>query len=870
MIKHLNRLFTLVAVLGSMASCTLYMDDLEIPEDELGFGEPHTEKIEMDGITGYSTYEYQDDVKALTQNVQQYIHHIDDSIVYYFDSTPSEYVPRVGEKLTMGACPLSVSGLNHKVLSVENANGFIKVTTMPVPYTEVYKQLNSEYDVEIVYPSFIGVDSTDLETEGITEEDMRVVVWDTYNRAMYPEEYKKQRAEAREKATRAGFLNGKSVPQLWQSEPLGPYARNNTKTKATRGEGLYGWKVLDDWYTGGWKENGMKPEARLTLLNLDTRLVKDFWNVAKNNRTWAGLVTGAHDADDEKPATPFVAIKKTMVVKYMIHISVYLQGPKLIVKTKGNYDLTMEDSYEFGVESGNLAEATRKIIADKFKKNPAELKIEPVLPEGLVPLPAVTPAVALYVQPRFSFTANIGGYGKIVKTKPMPAYEVEFNFEMLPQAEIVGALNPFMKPFMWGLQALVCERGKLEARRAKDPIGDENLEVEFGGTVGASVSAGFEVGLEICKWVNLGIYSDLVGSANVNVNYTPFTNNEWTGSQYFPEKNYINLGLNIKGGVTLGTGFKAKSSTQKKFDYEFVDVPLVDWKIYFRPVLSSFEATAFEYDSNTTLLKFCDCKFKVSSTGWFSKYNSNIQFVIVAKPKNGGKTLYFEGDVIDKLQKGKEYTVMCDFLLKNHADYDLSPAIKVLSGDEEELLLLGGYSAEAMGTQGGRDVKNLTATQTFGNKVSQLSSTMRSALKKKFGSEVKNWYIYGVVLETQVTGGTNIKEWGYEVNLSYDSGFGNMDYDVDVPIQRIGDGTKEIKSGKKTVDIYFVDPLSPDDLGAMPYILNIYPYSVNNEGKRKVHNNCKIVYIMYPHRNAKQVEEEMNKRTQNKGIVVSF
>lgn len=72
------------------------------------------------------------------------------------------------------------------------------------------------------------------------------------------------------------------------------------------------------------------------------------------------------------------------------------------------------------------------------------------------------------------------------------------------------------------------------------------------------------------------------------------------------------------------------------------------------------------------------------------------------------------------------------------------------------------------------------------------------------------------------------------------------------------------------MDIYFVDPLSPDDLGAMPYILNIYPYSVNNEGKRKVHNNCKIVYIMYPHRNAKQVEEEMNKRTQNKGIVVNF
>ena len=145
-----------------LTGCTLTMDEYEITEEDIGFDEPATVETEYGNIT----YQYQDGVRAITKNVQDYIQLVEhDSILYFAENTPSKWLPNVGDCLAAGCSRKLPYGLNHKVLSRENVGGFYKVVCTTASTDDIYKDLDINIDMDYDPVSLPTLDSIRLDSD---------------------------------------------------------------------------------------------------------------------------------------------------------------------------------------------------------------------------------------------------------------------------------------------------------------------------------------------------------------------------------------------------------------------------------------------------------------------------------------------------------------------------------------------------------------------------------------------------------------------------------------------------------------------------------------------------------------------------------
>ncbi|MBR1787601.1 MAG: hypothetical protein IJ762_00215 [Bacteroidaceae bacterium] len=143
-----------------LAGCTLSMEDWVLSEEERGIEEPYTEHTEYGDVT----YQFRDSVLPVTDRIQEdYIVRVEhDSILYFNGGIPGKWRPYVGMKLSAGCSHTLPYGLNHKVLSVEDVGGILKVVTTKVETEEVFKQLDYCLDA--------GLGSVDV--SAMSEEEM--------------------------------------------------------------------------------------------------------------------------------------------------------------------------------------------------------------------------------------------------------------------------------------------------------------------------------------------------------------------------------------------------------------------------------------------------------------------------------------------------------------------------------------------------------------------------------------------------------------------------------------------------------------------------------------------------------------------------
>lgn len=156
-----------------LAGCTLSMEDYVIEEEmSRGFDEPATELTDI----GTFTYQYQEGVRPITKKVLDYVLGVEsDSIVYYVENCPSEWLPKVGGYVSCGCSRKIPNGLCNRVLSVQHQDGHYKVVTTKATTDDVFKQLDIELDFEYQAPNL--TDSTLTDSLHLERKDSTIIDW---------------------------------------------------------------------------------------------------------------------------------------------------------------------------------------------------------------------------------------------------------------------------------------------------------------------------------------------------------------------------------------------------------------------------------------------------------------------------------------------------------------------------------------------------------------------------------------------------------------------------------------------------------------------------------------------------------------------
>lgn len=140
-----NILLTLLSLLF-VTSCTLSMDEWVDTEEDKGYDEVETVENELMSLD----YKYKENTRSLTENIQEYIVQVEsDSIIYFTDNIPSDWLPKVGGHVVSNCCELFPMGMIGRVLSVEHANGMYKVTVTGAEIQDAYEDFNLVIDTQI-------------------------------------------------------------------------------------------------------------------------------------------------------------------------------------------------------------------------------------------------------------------------------------------------------------------------------------------------------------------------------------------------------------------------------------------------------------------------------------------------------------------------------------------------------------------------------------------------------------------------------------------------------------------------------------------------------------------------------------------------
>lgn len=126
----------------ALSACSLYFDENDIPEEQLGVGQ---EAVVKDSVSTV-TYEYQPGVRKLTTATLQYLVMAEgDSVLYFMETTPDDLMPQKGVVISSGRSELLPIGVNGRVSDVAVVNGMKRCTVVRLSLDEVFKTLRFEY-----------------------------------------------------------------------------------------------------------------------------------------------------------------------------------------------------------------------------------------------------------------------------------------------------------------------------------------------------------------------------------------------------------------------------------------------------------------------------------------------------------------------------------------------------------------------------------------------------------------------------------------------------------------------------------------------------------------------------------------------------
>ena len=129
------RALPFLIILLFTAGCTLVLEEYNIPEEEQGFDEPVTINNELGSVT----YQYNEGVQPVTNNVQEYLTRVEDDTILYFSSDiPKKWLPTRGGLLAAGCTRKLPEGLNHRVVSVDKEGSEYRVVVTTATRQEVY------------------------------------------------------------------------------------------------------------------------------------------------------------------------------------------------------------------------------------------------------------------------------------------------------------------------------------------------------------------------------------------------------------------------------------------------------------------------------------------------------------------------------------------------------------------------------------------------------------------------------------------------------------------------------------------------------------------------------------------------------------
>lgn len=770
--KHISKIFLLFLPLltSILASCTLMMNDIDVPEDLKGFGSEYTKKTPY----GEATFEFQDNVKSVTENVLPYISHMEnDSVLYYLESTPSDKLPKVGECLSASAFPVIPEGLNHRVLAVERVGGFYRVTTTPCSLEEVYKSLDAHYSIDVPVPCIVAVDSTMLDSLGITEADMTYVDWSAYSK-VYPE---------------------MALPAA----------------RASRS-----WELFDV---------DLKDENVITILDLDTRKAFTMSNIKAIFDKAGELVEDEAKKEgwEFDGNIPGLYGRVYCLLTINSKIGLHIQLDPFLVETSLTAGADLKGGIEVGFGAGvsgsnekwgaKGVELAAKVM-DKLKslrKKNTEAKLKPALPSVHIPIPAASPAVTATITPRFSLGASFafGGYAEF--TVP-----IEFKLGLAFGSDGIDKEKTYFQ------------------RVPKSTTTNSGVF----GTAGLTVSGGIGFGIAAVKVCKVEMTMDLEGNATATKTFsesTGFANNKNFSykSAYTPDKNCFSVGLDGVIGLDLKVG--KKSYPWELFRKSLVGHR---WYQRPCPSDFSYFNLAYNDDTNNINQFSVNLAFDDNGMGDYKKSTPAVvvaprnsvltpQVFVYGNSISQGK----------ELSTDHNYIIDC-VVPECEEGFEISPAIVSTKGDVEIIngsmqSVPGNANAFEV-----KNVKHTVAVTGRGNNLSYKVTDYLSKKYPSLKDKLANYFYYSWVSKMDILGGPNIKKWGLHVTVlsninAISSSDSQVVFEKDYDIEDSSNGA--ISSGTKTVRFEFLDDTVPttafDDI--TPYTVYVRPYYYTNKGVRK-------------------------------------
>ena len=151
-IRNISIIFTTIL----FGACTLSMDEYVVSEEEKGVHEAYTVSNEL----GEVTYKYRENVTPLNGKPQEYIVSMNDSVIWFMDNLPSQWVPKAGKYIAANCSEIIPIGLCAKATNVTRENGMIKVSYVPATEHEVFEHLEMRIDFDYIMPNLNGPEDT--------------------------------------------------------------------------------------------------------------------------------------------------------------------------------------------------------------------------------------------------------------------------------------------------------------------------------------------------------------------------------------------------------------------------------------------------------------------------------------------------------------------------------------------------------------------------------------------------------------------------------------------------------------------------------------------------------------------------------------
>lgn len=180
--KNISYFITTLLVIHSLVACTLSMDEWIETEENKGYSDIAVEKNDFYSIS----YQYKDYTRSLTDKIREYIVNVEaDSIIYFLDNTPDEWLPQVGGCVVSNCCPEFPMGLIARVHSIEKINGMYKVVTTETDIDDAYEDFDLDMDMDVLSDNGENDNITravNSKTRGMRNEaDSVSIDWTMYN-----------------------------------------------------------------------------------------------------------------------------------------------------------------------------------------------------------------------------------------------------------------------------------------------------------------------------------------------------------------------------------------------------------------------------------------------------------------------------------------------------------------------------------------------------------------------------------------------------------------------------------------------------------------------------------------------------------------